>query len=66
MRRNSPSIFLGTNPRGEMRNTRKGGDEKGPASLWASSSFEILASTAVGFCMADSKLLEVQEKRGPS
>lgn len=52
-------IFLGINFRGEMWNIRKGGDEKGLVSLWVLSFLEILVFIVVGFCMVDSKLLEV-------
>ena len=66
IKRNSPGVFLGTKPIGETRQTGKGGEENGPASLWAASSLLIFASTAAGFCKADKRLGAWLEKRGPS
>lgn len=52
---------------GNTKNRKRGGgEEKGPASLWDSSSLQSLASTAAAFCRADFRFGESHEKREPS
>ena len=62
----SPSVFLGTTPRGETRKGANGGDSNGPANLCNSSSFLSFASTTVGFCKGDFKLPELNDLHSPS
>ena len=63
-----PQFSWVPNQVGKLKKQKKGGGggEKGPASLWDSSSLQSLASTAAGFCRADFRFGESHEKREPS
>jgi len=61
-----PQFSRVPNQVGKLEKTEKGGGEKGPASLWDSSSLQSLASTAAGLCRVDFRFGESHEKRDPS
>lgn len=63
--RNSPGTFFGITPSEETQNGDTVGGWKGPASLWAVSSFVSLAPTASRFPKAANKCFAEQDIRSP-
>ena len=63
---NSPGTFLGTTPRGDTRNSVKGGDSNGPTKRRASVSFLILEKTTSGWSRALNRFSASKERNSPS